>query len=585
MPGLKTLQILQGPSPEGDEPTVAVLLSAEPAELAGVPAAAERLQAAFKEWFRPTAQPGTDLPSVGRFAVELALALLNEFGSTVKVATARPDQGGVRLVLGYLHPTASMRAIEAAVRLTFGAAKATDKELAHALRAFQQATALQTPDPQICLLLKHAREQGIPTRVLDWSSRLWLMGWGARSEIFFENSPGTDSLAASRMAKHKDLAKRMAVSAGFRTLPSILVTDPKSLEQVARAIGFPCVAKPRDRGQSRGVTVDIRSLAELNAAWKSARELTESGVLVERHAEGEVHRLMVVRGRFWKAVQRPRVHVFGDGKSTVHALLQALNAKIAGLIRTTEGLGMIPTDAKTALCLRRQGFEPTSVPAAGVRVVLREVPLLKEGACQYAELTDRVCPEIRLAAEQLARLLGVDSLGIDVLATDIGKAETCNFLEANLTPGSRLLLAAGVSGADITRTFLGDRPARLPLTLLVAPRAVHGRLRERLPRAPGLGWTDGRAVGLGERTFPTTVRTAGDGLDLLVRNRDLTALAILADPEDLAANGLPADRIGTTVILAGATPSAEWEAVLRRLSDKVVVAKDEAEAAAQCAAE
>lgn len=578
MATLKPLQIFHGPSPEGDEPTVSLLLTAEAAELADVPASAERLEELIGHWFTAPERPTADLLSAGRFTVALARALVNEHGGVVRVATARATDGGVRLVLGHHHPVASLRALETALSIALGAAKASEAALGKALQAFSAAVRGVTPDGQASLLLAHALERGVPARAIDWSARLWLHGWGARSEIVFESAPRGDSANGGQLVRVKALTKRLAVSAGFSVLPGAVVTKAEDLEAAARGIGFPCVTKPVDSGQSRGVTTAIRDLAELRAGWAEAQRLSKSGVLVERHADGEVHRLMVMRGKFWKAVQRPRPFVTGDGKSTVLALTEALNAGIARLVRPSALAGPVPRDAKFDLCLRRQGLTAATVPAAGARVIVRDVPLLSNGATEYADLTERVDPALRLACEQLAQLLGADSLGIDVVAGDIARAETCRFLEANLTPGLRLLRMAGVSVAEIGQAVLGDAPGRVPSTLVLAPREAHARIRGLAPAREGRGWTDGRAVGIGDRTFPTSVRTPHDGVELLVRNPAVTSLLVLADPADITSGGLPIDRVDTTVILAGTALPAEWEAVIRKLSGKVVSAKDEGEA-------
>jgi len=573
MISLKTLHIFRGPSPESDEPAVEVLLSAEAADLAPLPAAAERLGRLLGRWFKPSAAPTADLLSAGRYTAELARALVSEHGGVVEVAKARLAPGGVILTLGQHKPEASLLAIEAATRLALGSAKVADAEIAKALETLWRTIVPMSPDAQATVLLRHARAAGVPVRGLDTASRLWLYGWGARSDIFFEASPRADSVIGANLASSKPVTKQVALSAGFRVLASAVVGRAEELGRVAEGLGFPCVTKPLNDGQSRGVTVGIRDLDGLKAGWAAAQAVSKGPVLVERHAEGEACRLTVLQGKLWKAVLRPRPTVTGDGRSNVLQLAKARNEALAATLRPSSLLRPAPIDPAFEACVRRQGLTPASVPAAGAKVIIRDIPLLSQGATEYADVTARLHPDLRAAAEDLARLLGAGSLGIDLVAEDISRPETCHFLEANLTPGLRLLLAAGFSAQDIGRAVLGEKPGRVPATLVIAPRAEHARIREGSPAKAGQGWTDGRAVGLAGRTFPTAVRSTQDGVDLLVRNPSVESLLVLADPEDLLAGGLPLDRVDQAVIAAGAALPPEWEALVRRVSAKVETGK------------
>jgi cyanophycin synthetase len=200
---------------------------------------------------------------------------------------------------------------------------------------------------------------------------------------------------------------------------------------------------------------------------------------------------------------------------------------------------------------------------------VREIPLLSKGATGYEDVTSRIHQDVRLAAEGLAGLMGAVSLGIDIMAEDISRPETVYFLEANLTPGLSMFKEVGMTPVEIGSAVLGDVPARIPSLLILAARANHARILELAPRSESVGWTDGRQVGLGCRSFPTAVQSPHDGVDLLVRNPAVGSLLVVCDPEELVAEGLPLDRLDSTLITAGASLPAEWEALVRRCSARV----------------
>ena len=558
-----------GPSPWADEPSVEVLFALSTEELSRAPAGAEAVSRLLSHFFVPSSLPKTDLLSVGQFIVELARALLNEHGGVVAAASARLAPEGLVLTLGFHHPHASLLALEGAVRLLMGAHQAKTEEVAKAIQALWRQTVPFSPDPQASILIRSSRERGLPVRPLDIGARLWIHGWGARSDILMEASPRGDSFLGKRTASHKALTKNLAISAGFRILPSAVVTQASELEQASRAVGFPCVTKPVSGGQSKGVTVGIANPGELRQGFEAAHGQGKSPVLLERYAEGEPHRLMVLRGKLWKAIVRPRPTVVGDGLTTVIELVQARNqARLQGL-RPSSLARPIPVDAALDACLARQRLSRSSVPAAGVRVRVREIPMLNQGAEGYEDMTGRMSAELCVAAERLATMMGVSSLGIDVMAQDISQPEGAYFLEANLTPGLRLLKEAGLSEVEIGQAVIGESPARIPSTLVLAARTDHVRILAQASRLGSVGWTDGRQVGIGEVTLPTAVRRTHDGVDLLVRNPAVGSLLVVCDPEELVAEGLPLDRLDSTLITAGASLPAEWEALVRRCSARV----------------
>lgn len=571
MASLKLLSTYLGPSVHAEEPSIEVILELDAAELARIPASAAKMAAGTARFFTPEALPGADLLEAGAFVVSLAKALAIERGAVIRAAKARRESGAVILTLGFHHPRGALLALDAAVRLAVGADRAEPAAIAKVIEKLMGSLVPFTPDPQVGILLRHALAVGVPARRVDEKARLWQFGWGCRSDIRFEAAAKADSHIAYKVTVGKDVTKRLAQTAGFRIQPGVIVRRAEELEGAAKAVGFPCVTKPLAGSHSRGVTVGIRDLHGLRLGWAAAEAEGKGDVLVERHAEGDPHRLMVVRGKVWKAILRPRPSVVGDGVSTAEALARARNASILAGRRPSSLWQPAPLDAAFVACLRRQGLAPTSVPEAGRKVLIREIPMMDQGASAYVDVTSRLHPEIREAAEELARMVGAGCLGIDLVAEDVGSPEGAAFLEANLTPELRVLKAAGVSDASIAAALLGDAVGRIPATLVVAPRASHAAILGRHAPATGTGWTDGRGVGTGARRLPVQVPTPHDGVDLLVRRPSVESLLILADPADIVAGGIPVDRADRVLLAEEAGLPAPWVEALRRHSGELVL--------------
>jgi cyanophycin synthetase len=564
MPKIESLATYFGPSIYADEPVVVVTLT-EPAPTS---AAIERLAAASAEWFRPpTLVAGAPVLAAAEFLAAWALALLNRPEPLLVAAGARRTPEGVRIWLGYHHPKASVHALALGVRLLAEAAALTEERMRQEIAQFGEQTRLNAPDFQAAILIRYARAVGLPWVRAVTPGRVWQFGQGARSAKLFESQPMQDSGIGLHWAKDKEATKRIFAELGAPVAPGIVVTDAQELPRAAEAVGFPCVVKPLDRGRSIGVTTYVADLPGLQEAFRIAAKESRA-VMIERHVEGEVHRLMVVRGKLWKAVRRNRPAVVGDGRQSVLALLRALNEarRRPGVIHPL--VGPIPEDQEFLQALRSQGLTPADVPAAGRRVRLRNIPLLATGA-DYDDVTESLHPATRAMSEALADYFGIKACGLDFITEDSTRSchEAGVFLELNGTPGLRVPLIAGVPPEEIARAVLGDKVGRVPTLLIVAPSARHEQLRALLPTFPQLGWACGPLAGVGGLRLAGARANVHHGIATVLRHRRTRCALVIADGADLRKHGLPLDRCDRVVIFDDPALTADWTELLHRRSD------------------
>ncbi|MBK8121223.1 MAG: hypothetical protein IPK39_20235 [Sulfuritalea sp.] len=155
--------------------------------------------------------------------------------------------------------------------------------------------------------------------------------------------------------------------------------------------------------------------------------------MIERYVEGEVHRLVVVRGRLWKTIRRDRPYVVGDGRSTLLSLTEARNEPLRR--QTRPGVSLAPSaSVEFPVRVAPAGFGrrisrlPASGPPARHPAAFGRSCLLRR---------DRAgTPDVAVMAEALARAFGVAASGLDYITTDIGRScfEQGAFIEINLTP-------------------------------------------------------------------------------------------------------------------------------------------------------
>lgn len=575
---LRHLATYFGPNPYDSDPVVVVSLRVSAGFTAGAADKMIRVSRACAAWFTPLATDGpVDEAALGRFIAHWALAALNEFGGGLTTAVVIPTTDDVQVALGFHHPKLSLDALALGARILADVDRLPATGLTDALQRLWQACRTINPDYQVQFLIDYARKHGVPYRRYIPGTRYWQFGWGTRSEVFFESSPMADSAQGKTWANDKALSKRVFRALGVPTAPSMTVRSEAELEQAMQTIGFPCVTKPLDRGRSQGVTTDIRDHAHLVQGFQEAKKHTAGSIMIERHIEGEVHRLVVVRGRLWKAIRRDRPHVTGDGRSTVLALAETRNEPFRRQTRPGAFVGPVPLGNEFHSVLRRQGLNPEDIPAAGIRVRLLDIPLLSAGAT-YCDVTDQVHPDVATMTEALARAFGLASCGVDYIATEIGRScfEQGAFVEINLTPGLRVPLMAGVPAEEIARTLLGDRPARLPYTLVIAPAADHAAIRIGLPLSPSVGWACGGRTGLGSLTLPDVIPSIHQAMGRLVKHPGVASLILVADPAQLTSEGLPNGRSSRTLLLASARLDPKWTDVALRHTDQLVELADHA---------
>jgi cyanophycin synthetase len=229
--------------------------------------------------------------------------------------------------------------------------------------------------------------------------------------------------------------------------------------------------------------------------------------------------------------ERIPAHVVGDGRSTIEELIEITNQDPNRGDGHANVLTKITID-KTALnVLEKQGYELTSILAHGEIAYLRATANLSTGGIAV-DRTDEIHPENVWIAQRVAKLIGLDIAGIDVVTEDIRKPlkEVDGVIvEVNAAPGFRMHVAPSrglprnIAAPVIDMLFPPGTPSRVPILAITGTngKTTTSRLISHICRQTG------KVVG-----FTTT-----DGVyidDYLVEKGDNTgpysASMILKDP-------------------------------------------------------
>jgi cyanophycin synthetase len=451
------------------------------------------------------------------------------FGRTRETAT----DGIYQVVFEYEQESAGRYAARAALRICqsiIDTGSYDPTELAKDLADLRDRQAAAALGPSTEAIVKEAEQRGIPWLALPTRGVLQL-GYGKFQQRVQASLTSHSNVLAVELACDKSSTKRVLADAGVPVpLGTVIYQVNELAESIERLGGYPIVVKPLDGNHGRGITINITSWEQAEAAYDLARDVSP-GVIVEHFYPGRDHRILVVNHQVVAVAERIPAHVVGDGVSTIADLVEQENRNP----RRGEGhdnvLTTIKLDRTTDELLDQQGWRLDTVLAADQVCYLRATANLSTGGVAI-DRTDEIHPETVWLAERVSRLIGLDIAGIDVVTTDITqplRSVNAVIVEVNAAPGLRMHLcpskgvARNVAAPIVDMLFPRSQPVRIPIVALTGTN--------------GKTTTTRLIAHIFRQVYQTVGFTTTDGIyinDYLVESGDTTgpqsAQVILQDP-------------------------------------------------------
>jgi cyanophycin synthetase len=292
--------------------------------------------------------------------------------------------------------------------------------------------------PSTRSIVQAAATRGIPYLRLNDRS-LVMLGMGVHQKRIQATIASTTGQLGVEIAGDKSLTKALLGDNGVPVPRGSVAADEDEAVEIAEKLGWPVVVKPLDASHGRGVLTNIRSESELRLAYKDALKFRDD-VIVEQFLEGFDFRFLVIAGRFICAAQRVPAFVVGDGKRTIEELVQEVNRDPRRGIGHEKILTKIEIDDLSLALLSRRNLTPKSVPAAGETVYLKATANLSTGGISR-DVTDSVHPSNIHLMERIARIVGLDIAGIDVISPSVEHPigdVSGGIVEVNAAPGFRM---------------------------------------------------------------------------------------------------------------------------------------------------
>ncbi|WP_343293853.1 cyanophycin synthetase [Vandammella animalimorsus] len=504
---------------------VTVHCTPEECDITRLPGLAQRLRALFPAIGTLTTEDGspTSLAHVLQFA---AAVLQQEAGVAIGFArTVSTNETGVyQVVVEYREEAVGRQAIDAALALIQAASGQAQAAFdgAAVINGLRELDEHERLGPSTGSIAQAALARGIPLRRLTRGS-LVQFGWGSRQRRIQAAEVDATSTVAESIAQDKELTKKLLLAAGVPVPLGRPVASLDEAWQVAQEVGLPVVAKPQDGNQGKGVTVNIQTFAELEAAYLAAEKY--GVVMVEKYLPGQDYRLLVVGNRLAAAARREPPQVIGDGQHSVRELVDTVNLDPRRSDGHATSLTRIRLDDIALGQLQLQGLTPESVPEPGRKVVLRHNANLSTGG-SATDVTDSVHPAVAASAVAAAQMVGLDICGVDVVCESVERPleeQAGGVVEVNAAPGLRMHLAPSfgqprpIGKYVVDMLFEKGNDGRIPLVSVTGTngKTTTARLIAHLLMAHGLttGMTNtdgiyinGRQIESGDCSGPRSAR-------------------------------------------------------------------------------
>ncbi|MFN8277727.1 MAG: cyanophycin synthetase [Chitinophagales bacterium] len=349
-------------------------------------------------------------------------------------------KGVYNVVFSYWEEKAGIYAAKAAVRIAQALADDVDYNLEEDIQNLREIREEERLGPSTGSIVEEAVKRKIPWIRLNRHSLVQL-GYGVNQRRIQATIASTTSSIAVEIACDKEDTKNLLEAAEIPVPRGSVVYDEEDLQRAIDKIGYPVITKPLDGNHGKGVTTNLRTWEDAVNGLQLAKKYSRA-VICEKYITGRDHRVLVINYKFVAAALRTPAAVIGDGVHSVQELINLVNADPRRGYGHEKVLTTIKVDDQTMGMLDKKGYTLDTIPKKDEELWLKPTANLSTGGTA-TDVTDLVHPSNIVMAERIARIIGLDICGIDIMAdsltepiAEIGGA----ILEVNAAPGFRMHL-------------------------------------------------------------------------------------------------------------------------------------------------
>ena len=347
-------------------------------------------------------------------------------------------EGVYYVVFDYMEEDAGVYAAKASVRIAQALVEGNEYDLGPDIQEMREIREDTRLGPSTGCIVEEAAKRGIPYIRLNKQSLVQL-GYGVHQKRIRATIASTTSNIAVDIACDKEETKNLLEAAEVPVPKGLVIRSEAGLDDAIERLGYPLVIKPIDGNHGKGNTTNIINKDQALNAFEAAKEYGRN-VIVEKFITGYDFRALVVNYKFICAALRTPAAVTGDGVNTIQFLIEETNKDPRRGYGHEKVLTQITIDQFTQKMLDDAGYTLETVPAKGELVLLKPTANLSTGGTS-TDVTDEVHPANVFMFERIARIIGLDICGIDIMAKDLRTPVSESggaVLEVNAAPGFRM---------------------------------------------------------------------------------------------------------------------------------------------------
>jgi len=378
-------------------------------------------------------------------------------------------EGVYHVVFSYLEEEVGKQTAKAAVEIAERLVEGSDFDVQSFIQELREIREKVRLGPSTGSIVEEAINRNIPWIRLNRNSLVQL-GYGVNQRRIQATVASTTSNIAVEIACNKEDTKNLLEAAEVPVPRGRIIYDEDDLKVAIDRIGYPIVLKPINGNHGRGATTNICDWDSALLALEIAKKHSRS-IICEKFITGYDFRLLVINYKFICAARRTPACVTGNGKSTLQELIDEVNADPRRGFGHEKVLTQIKVDEVTEKILSDKEFTLESILPNNEILFLKPTANLSTGGTS-TDVTEYVHPNNIFLAERIARIIGLDICGIDIMASDLSTPLEENggaILEVNAAPGFRMHidpsegLARNVAEPVIDMLYPPGSSARIPI--------------------------------------------------------------------------------------------------------------------------
>ncbi|HKR04768.1 MAG TPA: cyanophycin synthetase [Bacteroidia bacterium] len=351
------------------------------------------------------------------------------------------EKGVYNVVFSYMEEKAGTYAAKAAVRIAQALVDGTEYNLEEDIQKMREIREDERLGPSTGSIVEEAQSRGIPWIRLNRHSLVQL-GYGVNQRRIQATVASTTGSIAVEIACDKEDTKNLLEQFSIPVPKGKIIYDEDDLKDAIDYIGYPVVLKPINGNHGRGATINVRTWEDAVIALAAAKQISK-GIIIEKYITGFDHRVLVINYKLVAAAIRTPAAVTGDGKSTIQQLIDKVNSDPRRGYGHEKVLTAIKVDDMTLNILKEKNLALETVLPKNETVHLKATANLSTGGTS-TDVTDILHPYNVFMCERIARIVGLDICGIDIMAPNITEPINENggaVLEVNAAPGFRMHIA------------------------------------------------------------------------------------------------------------------------------------------------